>query len=393
MDGRQAFWSYVHQDDKDDGGRIGDLSRLLRARVRLLTGADFPIFLDRDSLGWGEEWETKIREALLSTMFFVPIITPSYFRSEACREELVIFSASALALGLKELILPIYYTPVAEFDAPPPSGDELVDLVRRYQWEDWTEVGLEDQESSLHRKSVDRLARKLIASAASADSKPSRTPTSTSRATFADDEDDDDDDREGDGSSDHGSPEAPGQLDILEAGEAAFERLGARLNEVPTVITIMGQQAEHATKELARSDEQGKGFAGRLTVARRLAKQLEEQAGPLEQLASGYLQDILAVDSMVNIILETLRDQPSQVDEMAEFLDSIEQLTGPAEEGLSSLSDLAQTLRDNAKWSKDLRRPSNRIERALRQMADTRTLFRQWQAQINDLRAEPSIQA
>jgi hypothetical protein len=137
MPGRSGFWSYVRQDDIDEAGRISDLSTSLSKKVRLLTGQEFPIFLDRNSIGWGDDWESRIEEALEGTTFFIPILTPSYFLSENCRKELLRFSSTATALGLKELILPIYYVTVPELESPSPSGDDLINLVRRYQWVDW----------------------------------------------------------------------------------------------------------------------------------------------------------------------------------------------------------------------------------------------------------------
>lgn len=390
MAGRQAFWSYVHQDDADEGGRIAELARLLSSRVRLMTGTAFPIFLDRDSLGWGVEWESKIREALLSTMFFIPIITPSFFLSTRCREELVSFSSSARALGLEELILPVYYTDIPQFDTAGPSGDELIDLVKRYQWEDWREVALEDAASSVHRKAVHRLATQLLASGESADAKPATDITTPKVLRQEDDEDGDGgkDGRDGDEGPNGNGEGAPGDLDILAEGEEAFQRLSQRIEQVPAVINAIAADAEEATKKIQQSDARGKGFAGRLNIAKGLANKLESEADVLEQAVGGYLDDLLKVDPMVMTVLSLLRADPSQISEVPEFLDSIDVLTNAAGEGLGSLDPLAQTIRDNAQWSKDLRKPSRRIETALRQMVDTRSLFGQWKAQIDELRED-----
>ncbi|HSH59671.1 MAG TPA: TIR domain-containing protein [Acidimicrobiales bacterium] len=373
MSDRTGFWSYVRQDDQDEGGRIVQLAHLMRARVRFLTGEEFQLFLDRDNLGWGEEWETRIREALLSTMFFIPVITPTYFQRESCREELLTFSSSARALGLEELILPIYYCTVPEFDQASPA-DELVALIKRYQWEDWRDVALEDSQSSTHRKAVDKLAQKLIAHAASADSKPVSAQVSVpdEPSTEPDAEEPDD---------------SPGILERLAAGEAAFERLSQRVQTLPGIIEDLGSEANEAAQAIQRSDSQGKGFAGRLTVARQLANRFSADADKLEQMATGYLDDLIEVDAMVNTVINIVSEDPQQLEDAKGFLDVLVTLADSADEGLGSIESLSAIVSDSAKWSKDLKNPSRRIGRALRQMADTRTLFRQWRSHVEELRA------
>ena len=53
-----------------------------------MTGEPFEIFQDVDDIGIGEHWSGKLEQMLDQARFFIPIVTPSYFTSEACREEL-----------------------------------------------------------------------------------------------------------------------------------------------------------------------------------------------------------------------------------------------------------------------------------------------------------------
>jgi cobaltochelatase CobT len=82
-----AFFSYVHFDDETDGGRLTEFRKRLSAEVRVQTGEEFPIFQDKD-LKWGENWKKRIDESLDSTTFFIPVITPSFFNSQPCLDEL-----------------------------------------------------------------------------------------------------------------------------------------------------------------------------------------------------------------------------------------------------------------------------------------------------------------
>ncbi|MCP9488157.1 MAG: toll/interleukin-1 receptor domain-containing protein, partial [Gaiellaceae bacterium MAG52_C11] len=113
----QGFWSYVHDDDDGDGGRVKRLASLIKAEYAALTGGDsLELFLDHAEIRWGDEWELRIEEALQATTFFIPVVTPRYFRSEECRKKLLGFAGHAKSLGLEELVLPLYYIEVPDLE-------------------------------------------------------------------------------------------------------------------------------------------------------------------------------------------------------------------------------------------------------------------------------------
>jgi len=70
------------------------------------TGMPFPIFQDRNDLRWGQQWKSRIEDALLDVTFLIPVVTPSYFRSPACKKEFDTFLVRENTLGEDRLILP-----------------------------------------------------------------------------------------------------------------------------------------------------------------------------------------------------------------------------------------------------------------------------------------------
>src|SRR5690606_15796638 len=107
---------YVHADDDADGGRIAQLGRDIADEFALLTGESVELFLDRDSLEWGAQWRDRIETSLASVAFFIPVLTPRYFASAACRSELQTFARRAEQFEIRALLLPVLYAdlPVAE---------------------------------------------------------------------------------------------------------------------------------------------------------------------------------------------------------------------------------------------------------------------------------------
>jgi cobaltochelatase CobT len=81
-----AFMCYARINDRD--GTLTKLREKLSEEVEELIGEEFPIFQDIEDIKWGEDWKERIGESLSEVTFFIPIITPSFFKSEYCRDEL-----------------------------------------------------------------------------------------------------------------------------------------------------------------------------------------------------------------------------------------------------------------------------------------------------------------
>jgi hypothetical protein len=125
-----------------------------------LTGRQLDIFVDRSHIVWGEAWRERISTGLMATTFFIPIITPRYFTREECRREFRDFLAYAKSLGLQEFLLPILFVPVAGLVED--SGDELVAIVARTQFVDWSKMRVLGVQSPEYRRALSDLASRLI---------------------------------------------------------------------------------------------------------------------------------------------------------------------------------------------------------------------------------------
>ena len=155
-----AFFSYVHFDDETDGGRLTEFRKRLSAEVRVQTGEEFPIFQDKD-LKLGEQCKKRINESLDSTLFFIPIITPGFFNSQPCLDELERFLEREKKLGKEELVLPVYYvdTPlINEKTEGTTRKEKLARIIASRQYFDWRELRFEPITSALISKTIAQLA-------------------------------------------------------------------------------------------------------------------------------------------------------------------------------------------------------------------------------------------
>ena len=227
-EGVGGFWSYVHADNEDEDGRILRLADRLRAEFAVLTAASLELFVDREGINWGDEWRRRIDEALEVTTFFIPIVTPRYFRSPECRKELLTFGGHAQSLGLDELLLPIYWVEVPGLNEE--SDDEAKALVARMQRADWRGLRLADEQSAEYRQAVNKLAQRLAEIADRTEAEPVET-----KAADADEE----------------GEEEPGFIELLAEGERALPGWAETLTNLGNEIEGIGTLAQEATVERA----------------------------------------------------------------------------------------------------------------------------------------------
>jgi hypothetical protein len=289
MVGKAAgFWSYVRKDDEGDHGRILTLAGDLKERYRLHTGNELELFVDRESLQWGEAWQERIDQAIAGTTFFIPVITPSYFRSQACRLELLKFVRRSKRLGLEQLLMPIYWVQVPELeDTPQNSTDEAVRLVAKHDWWDFRKACLEDRDSSAYRRAVAGLADELKQRATrvgQVEDLPKLTLTP--------------------GSAQDSAPTAPipEYIQGLTALEEATTRAINLLVEIEQEKEVIYDHVIQANSDLnAFMDGDLKGALG---VTKQLAPKLEGPAETIADRGHAYVQMLTDLDTSIQAELD-----------------------------------------------------------------------------------------
>jgi F-box protein 11 len=155
-----AFLSYVHDDDKYE--HVTKFRDRLSDEVQMVVGTEFAIFQDRKDIQWGQNWRQRIEESIDEVTFLIPVITPRFFNSPFCREELQRFLEREKRLGRNDLILPIYFvdTPLLNEDELR-AEDELAQAIASRQYADWRELRFEPFTNPQVGKTLERLARQI----------------------------------------------------------------------------------------------------------------------------------------------------------------------------------------------------------------------------------------
>ncbi len=157
-----AFLSYVRADDEHEGGRLSQFRELLGREVRMQTGEEFPIFQDRNDIRWGQNWKQRLDDSLDAVTFLIPVITPGFFKSKPCRDELARFLAREKSLGRSDLVLPVYYINCPTLnDEVKRAGDDLAQAIYEHQYADWRELRFEPFTAPEMRRQIAKLATQI----------------------------------------------------------------------------------------------------------------------------------------------------------------------------------------------------------------------------------------
>ncbi len=364
MHNLKGFWSYVHTDDEADSERISRLARDVADQFQMITGETITLFLDKDDIEWGENWRDKIDASLASVAFFIPVMTPRYFMSPECRREMQYFTRKATNLGIKELVLPLLYVNVPSIDDES-NEDDLIKIVRTFQWEDWRELRFMEVTSEGYRRGVFRLANRLAEANRHVEERDIAATSQEITEIPSGAEDD-----------------SPGFIDRLAIAEETLPKWQETLVAIRKDIELIGNIMNEGTADIQRGNTQGKGFAARLIVARRLAQQLVEPTEHIWSLSNKSATQLHEVDEGFRIIIGRapleIQENPDSKTSLCTFFRAVRSLSTSAHDGLGSVQRMIDTIPPIERMSRDMRPALRRLKQGLAILVESRDITDEW---------------
>jgi hypothetical protein len=367
-----GFWSYTHRDDEAEKGRIEQLAHDLVDQYQMITGETIKLFYDRDSLEWGDNWRAIIDENLLTAAFFVAILSPRYFTSKECRRELQTFAREAKMLGISDLVLPILYIDVREFEDDDPQ-DELLALVKQFQWEDWRDLRFSEVSSGEYRRAVAKMTKRLAdANRAAATAEPPKIAETISSAFKGENDADDE----------------PGLIDILAAGQMGMEALSETSAILGQEIQAFSALTQKATEDISRSDQEGRGPVGRLIIARELAQNLTPPASRFVEAASNYSSQLYDADvgtrTLISLAADEIERNPESKSIICEFFKVTTTTANTAQTLTEVLKEFTKSITQVERLSRDLRPPLQTMKHGIAMVAEASSLTTGWLKAIEE---------
>ena len=323
------------------------------------TGDKFPIFQDREDILVGEQWRVRIRTAIDGATLLVAVITPSYLRSEACREEVSLFAARERSLGRDDLIVPILYVAspgLADQD------DEIAQLLSSRQYVDWTTHRFEDPQSNDVRRAIARLAKQIVRAL-------ERSQAQGAISIVPDEESTEDE---------------PGFIELLAEAEIAMPLFTEAILSFGRALETVNGMTRAATDELDSASRSGKPSSARLAVIHRFTQQLGEPVSEMEHLTDDYVYQLARVGSGVNALVARIPhlEAEDEVRAAGELLVTLEDLAASGKEGFGSLRGLYESVVANYSISSTLRPVLRRMSNAMLKMLPSEEEFERWRDEL-----------
>ncbi|MGJ5724895.1 toll/interleukin-1 receptor domain-containing protein [Brevibacterium sp. H602] len=365
----RGFWSYAHDDDIGSKGRISDLARDLKEEYELITGDEIELFLDRDSLVWGDAWRQTIDRSLSAAAFFIPVITPRFFQRPECLREYRLFTSQAEQLGVTALILPVLW---ADFPALYEDADESRPEtdVSKYQWVDWTALRHESRTDPNYSRTVGEMAKRIQSANIEVD-----------RIDFAQVAE----------RSEQSNPEVedePGQLDNLADMEAAIPEWIDKMDSFGEHLKSLGSKAEKATAELNDPRTAPTTFAARLAKLRKFSESITQTASDIEGTGEEIFQAFSPVDRGVRSMIlsapvEVERD-PESREQYQESFDQLLMLDSTSAESEEQIKSFENSVRPLQTLSRDMKKPVTAIMAGTTKVLEAIVIIHEWASLIRE---------
>ena len=365
----KGFWSYVHQDDETEDGRISKLAKDVVAQYEMITGDTIELFLDKDGgLEWGDSWREKIDDSLDSVAFFIPVMTPRYFMSPECRSELNHFVRRAEKSGLKGLLLPLYYLDIPSLDDE--SGkDDLLRMIRQFQRQDWRTLKHKEVTSEAYRQGVFDIAKHLVEVNKQAEKTGVDEAAPEMDRVTGEEEDD-----------------TPGTIDRMAVAEEELPNWANTITDIAEQINIIGEAMQKATADLLNKGGGRSGFAHKLLVARSLTMELSSPTDTISTLTNQFVSQLHDVDDGTRAIIEQalveIKEEPDSKEDLCNFFAAIRNLSKQTHDGLSGAKQMIDGFAPMEKMSRDLRPVLRRLRQALTAMIEGGKVTEIWTSMI-----------
>ena len=177
----------------------------------------------------------------------------------------------------------------------------------------------------------------------------------------------------------------PGFMDVLAEGEIAMQEVSEILTRATAAMEATGTLSRAAGERLAKSDAEGRGFGGRLQVARQLAKDLQLPADELGSASTEFLDRVDQMDAMMQYIFRNLQGGAEDAEGTRDFAKAMLGMVNSAEgseEGVRAMLDGAKILQTVAR---DLKPVGKSIEVAINRILQGIATITDWGGPLQTL--------
>jgi hypothetical protein len=244
--------------------------------------------------------------------------------------------------------------------------DELMNLVRTFQYEDWTDRRFLEVTSEGYRRGVAGLARRLVAASRAAEAAGAAEVALVLGDAAVSEEDD-----------------SPGFIDRVAGIEDALPKSTQALAAIALEVGEVGRIMQEATSEIRQGGKAGRSiFTHRLIVARQMATQLSEHVERILTLANENKLQFSNLDDGFRAIIERapaeIKSSPEARAQVCQFFAMVRGLSQKVHESSIPAQELSGVIAGIEKMSRDLRPVLRRLRQGLSILGEAKEVTQSW---------------
>lgn len=325
----QVFWSYARGDDENSHGAISELMQQIRDEFALVTGDELTDFQDQKDIPWGSNWCRIIEENVQATVFFVPILTPTYLRRPNCVSEFGLALNNLKAAGIEDGIFPIVFVPIKQ------ALSRLIDKdMRTYlescQYIDCSGIRRLSPNESEYKKKVGEIVDQIVKMQVKLNEHQNALDSKTAGETPADDE--------------------PGLLEKVSFLERLPEEINKTASSLNSDLQIIGDKFSNATSRIEKANSSTHSVGAKIAICKQLATELEAPVSRFNNDCTAFVNYFYEFDANLNAfpaIQSFNTDESERAQAMSAFNDAISAIqtsSVPMFDGMRDFRNMAEKI-------------------------------------------------
>lgn len=271
----QAFWSYAHEDDQNTHGSISMLMNRIRDEFAATTGEPLGVFQDAKDIPWGSDWKQVIEYNLKTTVFFIPVLTPTYLHRPNCISELSNAIANLGKAGIENGIFPLLFIDIERALQSFPDK-RVKEYIQRCQYIDCSNLRRVDPNSTEYKRKIGEIVDKMVGMQETLNANQDKLDSRIVEESSSD---------------------SPGYLERYAMLEDAVPKIEETSSSLTHDLSSIGSIFQRGADDINKQAQGNKAISARIIICKRLATDLKQPTSNFNKHCSNLVDAVQMLDA------------------------------------------------------------------------------------------------
>jgi hypothetical protein len=343
----QAFWSYAHEDDRNTHGAVTMLMNRICDEFAATTGEPLGIFQDAKDIPWGSNWEQVIENNVKTTVFFIPVLTPTYLHRPNCISELSKAITNLSRAGIENGIFPLVFINIdAALHTFP--DKRVKEYIEQCQHIDCSKLRRIDPDSAEYKAKIGYIVDAMVGMQSKLNANQDRLDSQLVEESSSD---------------------TPGYLEKYEMLQDAVPKIGETSSALTGDLSKIGELFQRSTDDINRQAKGNKAISARISICKRLASNLKKPAASFSRHCSDLVGAVQMLDTGLPALPGILSLEPDDGNH-ASNVESFNKMIDILQASGSKMFDPVRDFRTRIDQVKDLSRDLRPILASIQESCD-----------------------